>query len=123
MAPTEFDKQELAHHIAQARKLLAKMKLPLPESSVDRAIAELLVPWKQAPSPKAENGPWRATFETDHGTALLLQVFKDKDGLWQGLVELKYQMGPDWRSPSPFATADLAKQWAEGQAEKLRDLR
>lgn len=38
MAPTEFDEQELVHHIAQARKLLAKLDLPLPENAVYRAI-------------------------------------------------------------------------------------
>lgn len=85
-------------------------------------MAELLVPWKPKASPEGGNGPWQASFQTA-GPVLLLTVFMDGDGLWHAVVELKYSFGPDWKSPSPFATAELAMEWAEGQAEKLKDWR
>lgn len=85
-------------------------------------MAELLLPWRENLGAR-----WTATFQDsdDDAPLLLLTAFMDPDGLWRGLVELKYQFGPEWKSPapSPFATAELAKQWAEAQAEKLRDYR
>lgn len=83
-------------------------------------MADLLVPWRRRDE---SDGAWYATFKTDHELHLLLTVFQDAKGLWHGLVEMKFEVGPHWRNPSPFATDELAKQWAEGQAEKLRDLR
>ena len=82
-------------------------------------MAELLVPWHEGLGPR-----WTATFQADNDAPqLLLTAFMDPDGLWRGLVELKYSFGPDWKSPSPFDTPELAKEWAEAQAEKLRDYR
>lgn len=82
-------------------------------------MADLLMPWREGLGPR-----WTATFQAaDDAPRMLLTAFIDRDGLWHALVELKYSFGPEWKSPSPFATAELAKQWAEGQAEKLRDYR
>jgi hypothetical protein len=79
---------------------------------------ELLDPWHQDEG----DGPWWASFQTA-GPVLLLTAYKGPDGLWRAVVEMKNLFGPDWKSPSPFASAELARQWAESQAEKLRDWR
>lgn len=80
--------------------------------------ADLLVPWKQAKGAAR----WFASFQT-RGPVLLLTAFMGPDSLWYGLVEQKYTFGPDWKSASPFANRELAQEWAEGQAEKLREWR
>lgn len=81
------------------------------------SMADLLIPWRETPALR-----WVASYQTA-GPVLLLTAFIDRDGLWHAVVELKYNFGPEWKAPSPFATAELAKQWAEAEAEKLRDFR
>lgn len=49
---------------------------------------------------------------------ILLMAFRSDGGLWKSVVSL-YRADGSWPAPSPFSTADLAKDWAESRAEQL----
>lgn len=79
-------------------------------------MATLAEPWAQI---GGREGIWVAAYQPPDGPLLLLTVsLGSGDGLFHAVVEFRHSYG-SWRSPSPFATLELAQQWAEARAEQI----